>query len=103
MSYGLAASVGALVARSAKVPDPPFRWAGIKGPWFDNNLACVEATSRGLKFWWRTGVVEGGDQLHPGLNEVASLTVVPRLAGNPAREPLSPRGDRPHAPREKAP
>jgi hypothetical protein len=80
-SYGLAAPVGALVARSAKVPDPPFRWAGIEGPWFDNNLAHVEATPEGLTFWWRTGVVDGGDQLHPMLKKVASLTVVSRGDG----------------------
>jgi hypothetical protein len=86
-SYGLAAPVGALVARSAKVPDPPFRWAGIKGPWFDNNLAHLEVTPGGLKLVWRKGVVDGGDTLRPRLEEVASLTVVPRRAGNPAREP----------------
>ena len=88
MSYGLAAPVGALVARSARVPDPPFSWAGVKGPWFDNNLAHLEATPEGLKLWWRTGVVDAGTMLHPGMEEVASLTVVPRRAGNPAREPL---------------
>ncbi|WP_411722051.1 alkaline phosphatase D family protein [Mycetocola sp.] len=82
-SYGLAAPVGALVARSAKVPDPPFRWAGVKGPWFDNNLACLEATPEGLTFWWRTGVVDDGDNLHPTLEEVASVIVVPR-SGKPA-------------------
>jgi hypothetical protein len=78
LSYGLAAPVGAFVARSAKVPDPPFRWTGIKGPWFDNNLACIEATPRGLALWWRRGVVDGDDQLHPRLEKVASLTVAPR-------------------------
>ncbi|MET4637777.1 alkaline phosphatase D family protein [Mycetocola sp. 2940] len=75
MSYGLAAPVGALVARSARVPDPPFRWSGMKGPWFDNNLAHLEVTPEGLKLSWRKGVVEDGDHLHPRLEEVASLTV----------------------------
>jgi hypothetical protein len=84
-SYALAAPVGALVARSAKVPDPPFRWAGIEGPWFDNNLACLEARPEALRFWWQTGVVDGGDQLNPRLKEVASLTVNPRRSGTPAR------------------
>ncbi|CAA9314177.1 MAG: hypothetical protein AVDCRST_MAG29-5, partial [uncultured Nocardioidaceae bacterium] len=27
------------LARAAKVPDPPFRWDVIEGPWFDNNIA----------------------------------------------------------------
>ena len=84
MSYGLATPVGALVARSAKVPDPPFRWSGVKGPWFDNNLACLEVAPEGLKLWWQTGVVDGGDQLHPGLKLVSSVTVAPRRAEEPA-------------------
>ncbi|MET1065428.1 MAG: alkaline phosphatase D family protein [Arthrobacter sp.] len=86
MSYGLATPVGAFVARSAKVPDPPFRWSGLKGPWFDNNLASLEVSSEGLKLWWQTGVVNGGDPLHPGLKQVASITVAPRRAGEPAGE-----------------
>jgi hypothetical protein len=79
-------SVGTLVARSAKVPDPPFRWSGLKGPWFDNNLASLEVSPEGLKLWWQTGVVNGGDPLHPGLKQVASVTVAPRAAGEPAGE-----------------
>jgi hypothetical protein len=86
MSYGLAAPVGFLVARSAKVPDPPFRWTGIKGPWFDNNLAFLEAAPEGLKLWWQTGVVDDGDHLHPRLKRVADITVGPRsAAGRPAK------------------
>ncbi|MEV8083186.1 alkaline phosphatase D family protein [Pseudarthrobacter oxydans] len=88
MSYGLATPIGALAARSAKVPDPPFRWSGIKGPWFDNNLACLEVVPEGLKLWWQRGVVEGGDNLNPRLERVAELTVTPRrTAGNPATTP----------------
>ncbi|PNI07584.1 glycoside hydrolase [Arthrobacter sp. AFG7.2] len=78
MSYALAAPVGALIARSAKVADPPFRWSGIKGPWFDNNLACLEVVPEGLKLWWQRGVVDGGDHLHPRLERVADITVAPR-------------------------
>ncbi|SFT91122.1 alkaline phosphatase D family protein [Arthrobacter sp. ov118] len=85
MSYGLATPVGALVARSAKVPDPPFRWSGIKGPWFDNNLAYLEVAPEGLNLWWQTGVVDDGDHLHPGLERVASLTVAPRGGANSTR------------------
>ncbi|MEW1983628.1 alkaline phosphatase D family protein [Pseudarthrobacter oxydans] len=86
MSYGLATPIGALAARSAKVPDPPFRWSGIKGPWFDNNLACLEVAPEGLKLWWQRGVVEGGDNLNPRLERVAEITVASRKAGSPARE-----------------
>ena len=83
MSYGLATPVGALVARSAKVPDPPFRWSGVKGPWFQNNLAHLEVAPEGLKLWWETGVVDGGDHQHPKLECVASLTLSPRKAPDP--------------------
>lgn len=78
LSYGVAGPVGALVARSAKVPSPPFTWDGLKGPWFDNNLAGLEDTADGLKLWWDTGEVEDEDHLHPRLKQVASFTVRPR-------------------------
>ncbi|MFJ5700595.1 alkaline phosphatase D family protein [Arthrobacter sp. NPDC093139] len=78
MSYGLATPIGALVARSARVPDPPFHWSRVKGPWFDNNLASLEVSTEGLNLWWQTGVVDDGDHLHPRLERVASLTVAPR-------------------------
>ncbi|MFF2243494.1 alkaline phosphatase D family protein [Arthrobacter sp. NPDC058130] len=85
MSYGLAAPVGALVARSAKVQDPPFHWSGVKGPWFQNNLACLEVVPDGLNLWWQTGVVNGGDHLHPRLELVASLTLAPRGTEDPSQ------------------
>ncbi|MBG6181315.1 alkaline phosphatase D family protein [Arthrobacter sp. CAN_A1] len=78
LSYGVASPVGALVARSAKVPDPPFRWSGVKGPWFDNNLAGLQDGPDGLRFWWERGVVDDGDHLSPRLEEVATVTVSPR-------------------------
>ncbi|MDR7161047.1 alkaline phosphatase D family protein [Arthrobacter sp. BE255] len=81
MAYGLASPVGALVARSARVPDPPFRWTRVEGPWFTNNLATLEVVKEGLKLWWQTGVVEGGDELHPRLETVASFTVASREEG----------------------
>ena len=80
MSYGVAGPVGALMARSAKVPDPPFSWETIKGPWFDNNLAGLEDTPDGLKFWWQTGVVENGDHDRPRVQEVAAVTLPARGA-----------------------
>lgn len=84
LSYGLAESLGARVARFARVPDPPYTWSGIKGPWFDNNLACLEVTPEGLDLWWQKGVVESGDHLHPRLKQVASLTITPRNVEQPA-------------------
>ncbi len=75
MSYGAATPVGAAAARSVKVPDAPFRWHTVKGPWFDNNLALLQDGPDGLQLTWHTGVVEHGDELHPRLEEVASVTV----------------------------
>lgn len=86
MAYGLAAPVGALVARSARVPEPPFLWKRVKGPWFNNNLASLEVAPDGLKLWWQTGVVEEGDELHPRLETVAALTVAPRSSRDRAAE-----------------
>ncbi|WP_258803778.1 alkaline phosphatase D family protein [Pseudarthrobacter sp. NS4] len=88
MSYGIATPIGALAARSAKVPDPPFHWSGTAGPWFDNNLACLEVVPDGLRLWWQKGVVDGGDNLHPRLERVADITVASRKTGAPARERL---------------
>ena len=47
LSYGVAGPIGHVVARSAKVPEPPVEWKLVKGPWFDNNLATLEVTGRG--------------------------------------------------------
>lgn len=75
MSYGAATPVGAWAARSVKVPDAPFRWHTVKGPWFDNNLALLQEGADGLHLTWHTGKVDGDDELHPRLEEVASVTV----------------------------
>jgi phosphodiesterase/alkaline phosphatase D-like protein len=75
LAYGVAGPVGHLVARSAKVPDAPLRWKMRRGPWFDNNLATLEVTDRGLRMWWATGVVEDGAHDRPRLKRVAELTV----------------------------
>ena len=78
MALGPAVPFGAWMARQAHVPDPPFRWKGIRGPWFENNLAILEDTGDGLGLSWLTGVVEHGDQLHPRLQNVASTTLEAR-------------------------
>jgi hypothetical protein len=78
MSYGLARPVGAVVARSAKVPDPPFEWTTTKGPWFDNNLSLLQDTPDGLELTWHKGVVENGDERHPRMEEVSRVMVGPR-------------------------
>jgi hypothetical protein len=39
--FGVATLIGGLLARSAKLPKPPFRWRVIKGPWFQNAVAML--------------------------------------------------------------
>jgi hypothetical protein len=68
-AYPVAGFVGRLAARSAKVPDAPFRWRKVKGPWFDNCIATLEDGPDGLALTWETGVVDG-DLDHPSLEVV---------------------------------
>lgn len=83
LSYGLAGPMGAIAAKSAKVPDPPFTWGLLRGPWFDNNIALLEDRGgEGLALSWWTGVVEDGDHARPRLEQVASTTV---RRGRPGR------------------
>ncbi|MDA0638380.1 alkaline phosphatase D family protein [Nonomuraea sp. MCN248] len=48
--FGIATLIGGLLARSAKLPRPPFRWKIIKGPWFQNAMA--ELTFPGTEATW---------------------------------------------------
>ncbi|HET8960395.1 MAG TPA: hypothetical protein VFN12_08105, partial [Nocardioides sp.] len=75
LAYGVAGPLGRVVARSAKVPDAPFEWRFLKGPWFDNNLATLEVDGRGLRMWWATGVVEGNRHDRPRLSRVSEVTI----------------------------
>ncbi len=71
LSYGVAGPVGRLASRSTRVPDAPLTWRYAEGPWFDNNLACLQVNGRGLKMWWVTGEVID-DHERPRLAKVAS-------------------------------
>ncbi|MGH3387066.1 MAG: alkaline phosphatase D family protein, partial [Nocardioidaceae bacterium] len=70
---GLAWPVGRLLARSAKVADPPFRWSVTDGPWFDNALATLDLTGRHARLRWETAEVDGGDD--PTVVPVHSVTL----------------------------
>ncbi|HEX4978111.1 MAG TPA: alkaline phosphatase D family protein [Nocardioides sp.] len=76
-AYPVAGFLGTLVARSAKVPNPPFRWRKREGPWFDNCIAMLEDREDGLALTWETGVV-GDDVSRPGLERVGEALVRPR-------------------------
>ena len=45
--------------------------SGLRGPWFDNNLACLRVDGPSLKMWWVTGEVID-DHERPRLAKVAS-------------------------------
>jgi hypothetical protein len=77
LAYGVAAPAGLAAARSAKVPDPPFRWRRVKGPWFDNNLATLEVTEDGLELWWARGTVKRRQHERPRLERVAVVRIGP--------------------------
>jgi hypothetical protein len=78
LSYAVAGPIGKVVARSAKVPNAPFGWHNLAGPWFDNSIAVVEDRSEGLSVRWYTGKVKRRDHLHPRLETMADVLVARR-------------------------
>ena len=60
------------------MPDAPFSWKNLAGPWFDNSIAILEDRDDGLDVRWHTGTVVDGDHLHPRLDTVADIVVEPR-------------------------
>jgi len=69
----LAWPMGRLVARSAKVPDPPFSWRIVQGPWFENSLATIDIDGRRARISWE--MAEADDEQHPSMRPVASATI----------------------------
>ena len=84
LAYGIATPMGRAASRSAAVPDPPFRWDTVRGPWFDNNIATLEVTEQGLEMHWVTGEVRDGNQQRPDLRRVATVVVDPDGTVRPA-------------------
>ncbi|MEJ7707238.1 MAG: hypothetical protein WKF82_08140 [Nocardioidaceae bacterium] len=74
-SKNVGTGVANRLARSAKVPDPPFHWRTIKGPWFDNNLATLETQGRELWIRWERGVVRDGREEEPELEIVSEIRI----------------------------
>ena len=74
LSYGVAGPVGRLASKSARVPDAPLTWRYAEGPWFDNNLACLQLDGPSLRMWWVTGEVID-DHERPRLAKVASYAL----------------------------
>jgi hypothetical protein len=69
-----------------KVPRSPLRWAMLRKPWFDNNLAVLELQDERLHFWWTRGVVDG-DVDRPLAEQVAVVDIPLRHRGSSATGP----------------
>jgi hypothetical protein len=69
--------IGRALARSVRLPEPPLRWHIAKGPWFDNNLATLEADGRHLSVWWERGVIKSGDPEDPEMEVVSEFHLDP--------------------------
>jgi len=76
LAHRVARPLGALVARSAKAPEPPWHWNTIEGPWYDNNLAVAEVRGDQLEVTWWCGQLETG-QDYPHLTQVARFSPLP--------------------------
>jgi phosphodiesterase/alkaline phosphatase D-like protein len=63
------------LARSAKVPDPPFRWNVVEGPWFDNNIATLAVRGRALDLFWERGVVRNDEFDSPDVETVRAVRI----------------------------
>ena len=77
MAYGFAWPAGQAAARSAKVPDPPFRWRITKGPWFDNSIATLRVDGRNVRLSWEKPTHGDGDNARPELKSVCTVDVAP--------------------------
>lgn len=80
---------GALLSRWARIPETPWRWHGIAGPWFDNNVAVLEVRDERLRTVWLGGRVLGASHDRPELDVVADLVLDVPPAGTAHRRPLA--------------
>jgi phosphodiesterase/alkaline phosphatase D-like protein len=90
-AYGIAVPLGAVAARSAKVPRPPARWSLLGRPHYDNCLATLQVDRDGYDLVWETGEVVDGDHAHPRLTEVARARVDNRDEAPDAQGQAAPR------------
>jgi PhoD-like phosphatase len=74
LAYGLAPPLGRL-ARRADVPEPPFAWRNLEGPWFENMLATLEISGRDISMRWEKGVVHEGHDDAPEVEIVSDIDI----------------------------
>ncbi|WP_256841248.1 alkaline phosphatase D family protein [Ornithinimicrobium cryptoxanthini] len=93
VAHGIARPLGAALARSARVPDPPLRWRDVAGPWFDNNIAVLDIEGQDLRTVWLGGRRVLGIDDEPQLVLVADIELdVPPVGSSthPARARVHP-------------
>ncbi|HLS43967.1 MAG TPA: alkaline phosphatase D family protein [Ornithinicoccus sp.] len=73
IAHGVARPLGAALASSARVPDPPMRWRGVAGPWFSNNIAVLDLEGDDLRTVWLAGRRVPGVDDEPRLSLVADV------------------------------
>ena len=78
LSYAVAGPIGKIVAQSVKVPNAPFGWKNLAGPWFENSIAVLEDRPDGLAVRWYTGKVRRGRHRHPDMDTMAQVLVARR-------------------------
>jgi phosphodiesterase/alkaline phosphatase D-like protein len=82
IAHGVARPLGAALAWSARVPDPPLRWRGVAGPWFNNNIAVLDLEGDDLRTVWLGGRRLPGADGEPELSLVADVKLnVPPVGG----------------------
>ncbi|MGI8949232.1 MAG: alkaline phosphatase D family protein [Ornithinimicrobium sp.] len=105
MAHRVARPLGSRAARSADVPDSPWCWQTIAGPWYENNIAIAQVSGDQMEVTWWGGEVIDGVHEHPRLSQVAQVELdAPQgQAHHPARARLrsQSRGLRPHMQRNK--
>jgi hypothetical protein len=89
LSYAIANPPSELLARSAGVSAAPFRWRGIKGPWFENCLASVAESPNGLRLRWISGTVQTPEST-PTVKTIADVTLTRRTGAKRRRPKKSP-------------
>ena len=69
---------GKLVARTARVPSPPFPWQTWPAPGSTTASRSSRTAPTGCALRWYQGGVVAGDHLHPRLDTIAEVLVEPR-------------------------
>lgn len=94
MAHRVARPLGSWAAKSANVPDSPWRWQTLHGPWYDNNVAIVHVDGDQMEVTWWCGRVLDDDHAHPQLAQVARVELSAPQGGPASAAHVTPRATR---------